>query len=103
MLSGKNNIAYSFTGTLLDLEIASMSVSNQSFKLLHKIVGQKNNYGLRRNHSIMFYDLTTTVNQLLRMRAQFGGHYISKHETSTWISQADVQTCTSPKQPSQYR
>lgn len=28
----------------------------------------------------MFYDLTITVNQLLRIRVQFGGHCIGKHE-----------------------
>lgn len=70
-----------------------MSASHPSFTWFCKRPGQKNNYGSRRNHSIMFYDLTLRTNQLLRMRVQCGGYYISQRARSPRTCQASVQVC----------
>lgn len=50
----------------------------------------------------MFYDLTIAVNQLLRIRVQFGGHDISKHEEhSDFPSKCENVQCSKAAFPAQ--
>lgn len=77
----KHNTACSFAVTLFASEITRLSVQIHPYDFApQNISGQENNYRLRRNRSVMFYDLTITLDQLLWMRVQFGWHHISKHD-----------------------